>query len=81
MSQAQDDLRGIVDFLKDENARRNSREPLEKPSELDDPKADPNLRAAAERWYVGRLLERRTLTPAETAYLGSEIAKHLKGGQ
>lgn len=69
----------ISDFLKDRRAARDSKEPLPRPTILDDAKADPAKRAEAEEVYVNALLQRKTLTADEQKYLTSAIAGYLRG--
>jgi hypothetical protein len=69
----------IADFLKAQEAARNTKTPLERPEIIDDLKADPAKRSAAAQEYAAKLLQRRTLTTQEALFLQSEIARHLRG--
>jgi len=77
MSQT-DDLRGIVDFLKDEKAKRSD-SPIEKPAQIDDQKSNPLVKEQAGQFYVSQLLQKKTpLTSEESAYLGRELSKFAR---
>ena len=69
----------IAEYLKARDAVYNSKQPLQRPKEMDDPKATPEQRTAAAERYASQLLQRKTLTPEETLFLGTEIARHLRG--
>jgi hypothetical protein len=71
-------LTDIVGFLKAQRTAQSDRRPLDRPPIIDDETANPTKKAAAEQAYTAALLNRPSLTPDETAWLGKQIVRHLK---
>jgi hypothetical protein len=69
----------IADFLKARDAARNDKAPLPVPDAMTNPAAKPEERQAAEEAYTSSLLNRRSLTDAETKWLAGRISECLHG--
>ena len=73
-----DDLRGVTSVLRDDRASRESKAPIERPSQIDDPKCHPLVRQQAAQFYAGEILKKASWTPEETKFIGEECAKYAK---
>jgi hypothetical protein len=69
---------GIGAYLRQQSEARNDRRPLDRPAILADETANPEKKAAAEEAYTAALLNRRSLTTDEQAWLLRQITSHLK---
>jgi hypothetical protein len=69
----------ISEWSKQRAAGRDSSTSLERPSILDDAKADPLKQAEAADNYTTTVMNRQTLTDTEKRFLGAQINRALRG--